>query len=245
MNETESPYNTRKTPSKSKGRVRRSIARHMRRNLITGSLMLVPVALTYLVLRFIFDLTDGVLQPTVQWAFQRFGLDWTVPGVGLLVAVILVYFTGFFLANAVGRRMARWAQGAVMHLPLIGTVYSASRKLVESFSGTGETGFKRVVMLEYPRQNAWTIGFLTAITTALDGKRMAVVYIPTAPTPTSGWVAMVPIEDVWDTDLTVQTAMQAVFSGGIVTPAVIKTRKLELTGILDSILPETTEKGPS
>ena len=246
MNETKSPDGTKGRASRAKGhygrRARQSVGRHLRRNLVTGSLMLVPVALTYLVLRFIFDVTDGVLQPAVKRVTQMFGLELTLPGVGLLVAVILIYFTGFFLANAVGRRMARWAQGAVMHLPLIGTVYSASRRLVESFSGTGDTGFKRVVMLQYPRQDAWTIGFLTAITTALDGKRMAVVYIPTAPTPTSGWVAMVPIEDVWDTDLTVQTAMQAVFSGGIVTPAVIKTRKLELTGILDSPPPEETKK---
>ena len=214
-------------------RMTRTVGGHIRRNFITGSLMLVPVALTYLVLRFIFDVTDGVLQPAVQFVFRRFGLDWIVPGVGLLVAVVLIYLTGFFLANAVGRRLARWGQNAVMHLPLVGVVYSASRKLVESFSGAGETGFKRVVMLQYPKLDSWTIGFLTATTTALNGKRLAVVYIPTAPTPTSGWVAIVPVEEVYDTDLTIPVAMQHVFSGGIVSTAAIKTRPLELTSALE------------
>jgi len=161
------------------------------------------------------------------------------------VAVILVYLTGFFLANAVGRQLARWAQGAVMRLPLVGTIYNASRKLVESFSGTGDTGFKRVVMLQYPRQDSWTIGFLTGITTALDGKRLVMVYIPTSPTPTSGWLAMVPIDEVYDTDLTVQAAIQLVFSGGIVTPAVIKTRKLELTASPESTITQRPEKSVS
>ena len=224
-------------------RVKRILVRHLRRNFIAGSLMLVPVALTYLVLRVIFDLTDGVLQPAVQWVSRRFGIDWTVPGVGLLVAVILIYVTGFSLASAVGLQLAKWGQDAIMRLPLVGTVYSASRKLVESFSGTGETGFKRVVMLQYPKLDSWTIGFLTSTTTALNGRRLAVVYIPTAPTPTSGWVAIVPIEEVYDTDLTVPTAMQMVLSGGIISPAVIKTRLLELSSESGDAATPRTGKG--
>ncbi|MFH1140254.1 MAG: DUF502 domain-containing protein [Chloroflexota bacterium] len=242
MNETESPDKTQKTTSRPKGRLRRNIAGHLRRNLITGSLLLVPVALTYLLIRLIFDFVDGVLGPATHWLFQKFGLDWNLPGLGILATVVLIYVAGFFLANALGRRLVRWSQAALLRVPLVGTIYNASRKLVESFSGTGETGFKRVVMLQYPRQDSWTIGFLTGITTALDGRQLVMVYIPTSPTPTSGWLAMVPIEEVYDTDLTVQAAMQLVFSGGIVTPAVIKTRKLELTTSLESTITQRTEK---
>ena len=209
------------------GHPRRRIATHLRRTLITGSLLLVPVALTYLILRFLFDLVDGVLEPGVEVLFDRLGVDWVIPGVGVAAAVVLVYLVGFLFANALGRRLVGWAQAAVLRIPLLGAVYSASRKLVESFSGTGETGFKRVVMVQYPRVGAWSIGFLTAITETSDDKQLAVVYIPTAPLPNSGWVAVVPVEEVLDTNLSVQQAMQMVFSGGIVSPGVIKTSKLE------------------
>jgi len=219
-------------------RWRRGIARNLRRNLIAGSLLLIPVALTYLVVRFIFDLVDGVLRPAIQWAFQRAGLDWTIPGLGVVAMVILVYVAGLALANALGRQMLRWSQEALLRVPLIGTLYSAAKKLVESFSGTGETGFKRVVMIEYPRSGAWTIGFLTGITSTSIGA-MAVIYIPTAPTPNTGWVAIVPVEQVLDTDLTVQTAIQLTFSGGILSPATIKIRKLELTAALIGPAPKT------
>ena len=87
-------------------------------------------------------------------------------------------------------------------------------------------------MVEYPRVGAWSIGFLTAITATSDGKQLAVVYIPTAPLPNSGWVAVVPVEEVLDTNLSVQQAMQMVFSGGIVSPKVITTSKLEGTADL-------------
>ena len=205
---------------------RRRMGASLRRALIAGTLLLVPVALTYLVLQFLFDVVDGVLQPSAEWLFVKLGLDWTVPGLGFGVAVALIYLAGFLIATTVGQRLISWGQGALRRIPLIGTVYSASRKLVESFSGSGNTGFKRVVMLQYPREGYWSIGFLTALTSTGDGKRFAVVYIPTAPLPNSGWVAVVALEEVLDTDMTVQDAMQVVFSGGIVSPAVINTTRL-------------------
>lgn len=209
------------------GRIWRGLSGNIRRTLVTGSLMLVPVALTYLLLRLIFDLVNGVLQPGMEWVFAQWGLDWTVPGLGVGAAVLLIYLTGFLLANKVGSKMFGWAQSAALRVPLIGVIYSASHRLVGSFSGAGETGFKRVVMVEYPRLGAWSIGFLTAITTTDSGKQLAVVYIPTAPLPNSGWVAIVPVEQVMDTDMSVPAAMQMVFSGGIVSPQAIKTSRLE------------------
>jgi len=115
---------------------------------------------------------------------------------------------------------------------------------VESFSGTGQTGFKRVVMVQYPRLGAWSIGFLTSILKTSEERPLAVVFVPTAPLPNTGWVAVVPLDEVLDTDLSVQTAIQMIVSGGIVSPAVIKTRKLELTASLTSTLPQSTEKHP-
>ncbi len=210
---------------------RRWLGVHLRRAFIGGSLLLVPVALTYLILVFIYDVVNGVLQPSVEEVFAWVGREeWSFPGLGLIAAVILLYIVGVVLARGLGVRAVRWVQDAALRVPLIGTIYSASRQLVESFSGTGKTGFKRVVMLQYPRKGFWAIGFLTAITTNNAAERLAVVYIPTAPLPNSGWLALVPFSEVYDTDITPQEAMRFVFSGGIMSPETIKMTKTPEAG---------------
>jgi uncharacterized membrane protein len=206
---------------------------HIRKTLIAGSLLLIPIALTYMVLRLIFDLVDGVLEPGVDWALDKFGVDWTVPGAGVAMAVVLIYLAGFFIASAMGKSVMTWIQSKTLRVPLVGIVYSATRKLVESFSGKSETGFKRVVLVQYPRSGSWSVGFLTGLTRILQGQKHAVIYIPTAPLPNSGWVAIVPIDEVLDTDMTVQAAMQWVFSGGIISPSEIVTCNLSKKSVLD------------
>ena len=98
--------------------------------------------------------------------------------------------------------------------------------LIESFSDKKTTGFKRVVMIQYPRIGYWSVGFLTSVFNSDSGDQFAVVYIPTAPLPNSGWLAVVPFEEIYDTDISTQEAMQFVFSGGIVIPEIIKSKKL-------------------
>ncbi|PZC50745.1 MAG: putative membrane protein [Chloroflexi bacterium] len=164
----------------------------------------------------------------MQWLFIRYQIDIEFPGLGVIVTVLLVYLAGLFATFGLGRLITGWGQRVTAKIPLIGHIYSASRQLVESFSGSEikETGFKRVVLIEYPKAGAWSIGFLTNFTRLDDGTRLAIVYIPTAPLPNSGWVALVPVNQVLDTDLSVRQAMQTVFSAGVVSPTSLQTRPL-------------------
>ena len=219
---------TRRIPSQTYQLMGPTLVGHARLSLITGTIFLIPVALTYLIVRFLFDAVDGVLQPLGEWVFEQFGLDWTLPGLGLVLAVILAYFAGALVALRLGRRLVVRGQGAARRVPFVGTIYSAATELVESFSGTKETGFKRVVLIEFPRDGVWSLGFLTDIATVREGERMAVVYVPTAPLPSSGFMALIPLENVLDTDLTVPAAMQMVFSAGIVSPESIHTSKIDV-----------------
>lgn len=222
------------------GSTKARLCAHFRRSLLAGSLILIPAALTYLVLKFIFEIVDSVLSPSIQWVFTRyFDMEWSIPGAGFFLAILVIYLSGFIVANTIGLKFTRWVQKCVLNTPVIGSIYSAARKLVESFSpGSGQTGFKRVVLLQYPREGYWSMGFLTAITIS-GGQQFAVVYIPTAPLPNSGWVAIVPVSEVYDTDLDVQDAMQFVFSGGIVSPETIQSGPLELDDIDLGSAPKT------
>ena len=200
-----------------------TIRRQFPRTMGTGLLLLVPVMLTFLVLRLLFDAIDGILQPAVEAGFDR-----RIPGLGLVILVILIYVAGLLGAFFLGRRFIRLSQDALLRTPVIGGIYSTAKQLVDSFSGGAGTGFKRVVVIEYPRAGVWTIGFLTSMTEDENGNPMAMVYMPTAPLPNSGWVAFLPAQDVYDTNLSLSEAMQLVLSGGIVAPPQIKKSKMVL-----------------
>lgn len=201
---------------------------HFRRALINGLLLIVPVALTYFIVRFLFDLIDGLLRPSTDWSFTRFGLDWTVPGPGLLAAVILIYLVGMLTTFGLGKWAVDRLQRLFFRIPLIGTIYSTSHQLVESFTGTSTVGFQRVILVEFPKDNTWSIGFLTGISDVEGMDTLIRAYIPTAPFPNSGFVIFFRPEDVLDTDLSVPAAIQLVFSGGVVSPKAIGARKLNI-----------------
>jgi uncharacterized membrane protein len=195
------------------------LLRHFRNTLITGLLILVPVVITYWILRFIFESLDGILQPVIRPILGR-----GIPGVGIAVLVVFIYMMGLVGANVLGKKLIYWGQQLLLKFPIVNFVYSAAKELIESFSGQRTTGLKRVVMIEYPRADVWAIGFLTSTTIDEKGRVLGVVYIPTAPTPNSGWVAILPMEQVYDTDLSVPIAMRMVLSGGIVAPPQIRKR---------------------
>ena len=211
--------------------LRRSIGSHFRRTLVSGLLLLIPVALTYVIIRFLFDLVDGFLRPGIQWILGQFGIALSLPGPGIIAAVIIIYLIGAFATFKIGRSAVDWGRTSLLRVPFVGTIYSANRQLIESFSGTSVTGFKRVVLVEFPRNSAWSLGFLTGITNAQGGEKLIMTYVPTAPLPNSGFVVLMPPQDVLDTDLSVPEAMQLIFSGGIVSPRNINTRKIDVVEV--------------
>lgn len=202
---------------------------HFRRTLISGLLLLIPVALTYLVVSFLFGLVDGFLRPAMRWGFGQFGVDWTLPGPGLLAAVLLIYLVGLITAFGLGRRAVSRIRALSFRIPFVGAIYSTTHQLVESFSGTSSTGFQRVVLVEFPRENTWSLGFLTGLSDTGGIDKLIMAYVPTAPFPNSGFVIFLPAESVLDTNLSVSEAMQVIFSGGVVSPAAIKTSKIDIS----------------
>jgi len=200
----------------------KKIAGHIRATLVAGALILIPIAITIVLVTWVFNNIDGLLSFVVDRFTGRH-----IPGLGLLVLLIIVYLLGLIWTKRLGRRSIRTLQLFLLKIPLIGAVYGPARKLIESFTGDSAAGFKRVVVVEYPKQGTWMIGFLTGISNVVPGTTMGVIYLPTAPTPNSGWVAMVPIQNIYDTTMTVQEAMSMVLSGGISSPAQIDLKPMD------------------
>ncbi len=195
---------------------------HVSRSLVAGSFIFLPVAITYVLVRWVFDSIDGLLQPLVHEFLGR-----TIPGVGLVSLLFILYLLGLIWRKRLGQRVVRTLQQYLLRLPVVGSVYGPMKKLIESLSSDSTAGFKRVVVVEYPKQDTWMIGFLTSVCRVSTGTIMGVVYLPTAPMPNSGWVTMIPIEKVYDTRMSVQDAMSMVLSGGISSPPDIELTAMD------------------
>ena len=133
---------------------------HVRRTMVEGVLLLVPIVITFVILKWVWDFIDGVLRPSIE---TTTGVSF--PGLGVAALLLLVYVAGLTWELDLGRRLLGTGQRVLMSLPIVRIVYAPARQLIQSFSGSGPSGFKRVVMIEYPRQGTWMLGFLTSITT--------------------------------------------------------------------------------
>ena len=205
---------------------------HLKKDFAMGLFLMVPIVVTYIIIRLVFVTIDGLLRPTIEDV-----LGWATPGVGIVALLIIIFLVGMVGRNLVGQRIVKAGQQALLRIPVVRAVYSPAKQLIESFAGTGVSGFKRVVIIEYPRVGAWTIALVTNVVKNEAGEAWAVVYIPTAPTPQSGWVTLIPNSQVYNTDMTVAEAMKFILSGGIIAPGTIKRSKL---GDVSALIQENT-----
>lgn len=215
----------------------KSVWGHLKQDFATGLFLLVPIVVTYLILRLIFTTIDGVLRPLVAPPVAE-ALGWAIPGLGILALIVVVFIVGTIGRNLIGRRLVRASQAALLRVPIVSAVYSPAKQLIEAFSGTGVSGFKRVVLIEYPRVGTWTIALVTSVVKNEAGEIWAVVYVPTAPTPQTGWVALLPISQVYSVNMTVSEAMKFTLSGGIISPGTIRRSPI---GDISSLLHEDTK----
>lgn len=189
----------------------------MRRYFLSGILVIVPLIITILVLRFLFENVDGLLSPLLTKLLKHH-----IPGLGIIATIILIFVAGFFTANVIGSRLFRIWEIFWIKTPLVRTVYGASKQLVEALASTEKKSFKQVVLVEFPRKGMFSLGFLTS-QIELEGKEEAkdelvAVFIPSTPTPFTGWAMLFPKNEVIPLDMTVEQGIEFFVSGGIVAP---------------------------
>jgi len=196
------------------GRIRRNI----RKRLISGMLVLIPLGFTFLVLRFLYRATAGALAPLVTEVFGSLPPAVLIV-LSVLALLVLVYVVGLVTAHVVGRRLLGAGEALLRRLPLVRPIYSGAKQVIETFSASDQESFRRVVFVEYPRPGFKAVGFVTGTTEAADGRRFCRVFLPAALAPTAGALEFVPCDEVEDADLSVEEAMKLLISGGILSPS--------------------------
>jgi len=186
---------------------------HFQGKILAGLMQLVPILVTVFVLAFIIGRTDSFIRPM---PFIQ-GQPWDFPGIGLIGIIVIFYLIGLFVSLAAGRKIMG-SMGFVLHkVPVVKTIFGVTEQATTLLAS--DYNFSRVVFLEWPREGMVAVGFVTGRAFSQSGGHsMAIVYIPTVPNPTSGNMAFVNEDDLFETDLTVEDAMKLIFSGGIVLP---------------------------
>ncbi len=209
---------TDKPPSPSIGRL---ILDTVRRMFVSGVLVIVPIIATVIVLNFLFHTVDGILSPVLE----RF-LGYSIPGMGLLATILLILLAGALARNVIGSRLFSIGELLFIRTPLVRTVYSAAKQLVEAVTGSQRKVFQRAVLVEYPRKGIYAIGFAAAHTTLNQGPvtgNLVAIFIPSTPTPVTGFVIMAPADEVYELDISTEEVIKMLVSGGIATPAELRS----------------------
>jgi uncharacterized membrane protein len=198
------------------------LGRALRRYLVAGVLVWLPIITTVWVVRFIVQLMDRTLDFLPDAYQPQAVLGFPLPGLGIVFAFLVLLVTGLLVTNLVGRRLVAYWEELMRRIPLVRSIYTGVKGFAETVFSQKANSFRQVVMIEYPRREMWSIGFVTtdnvAEITAKTGEQQMCVYVPTTPNPTSGLIVMVPRRQVIYLEMSVDAAMKMIVTLGIVAP---------------------------
>ncbi len=202
----------------------------LRRTFVRGMLLLFPLAITYVILRWLFRLVTGLGGPLVQRILARMGapisespmLPLLTPMIALLVTVGVVLLVGVVGGNFVGRRLWALFEQLLLKVPLVRWFYGSARQMIDAFGAAGSGAFREVVLVEYPRRGIWCLGFITAAATGMSVGHpegdYVYVFLPTTPNPTSGYTVLLPRAEAPPAGMTVDEGLKLIVSGGFIAP---------------------------
>jgi len=199
-----------------------SKARAVRNYLIGGLLIWLPIMITVWVVRFLSSILDqSLLLLPPPWRPEAvFGTY--IPGLGIILSLLLLFLTGVLVKNLFGGQMVAWIESLVRRVPIVGAVYAGAKTFSETVLTDKGRSFKQVVMVQFPRPGAYSLGFITAEhleeLQARTAEEVVCVFVPTTPNPTTGFLVMFPRHEVTTLDMTVDEAFKMLLTLGVVVP---------------------------
>ncbi len=191
----------------------------LKRYFLTGLLVIIPVWGTILILKTLFVSLDSILGDLlVQLVPSHY-----VPGLGILALIVLVFVTGLFATNFMGRQVVKWWEKCLDRVPLVRGIYSTLKSVMGIVSVSEHASYNRVGMIQFPKNGHYCIAFVTGVTKGemqdFAQEPLIHVYVPTSPNPTSGYFLLVPEHEVTSIDISVEEAMKLIVSGGLYSPS--------------------------
>ena len=209
-----------------------SLGARLRTYFFAGILITAPVSLTiYLAWLFIRFVDEQVFSVIPQEYNPETYLPFSIPGIGLLLALVFLTLIGALTAGIIGRALNHLFEGILNRLPVIRSLYGAIKQIMETVLANKSSAFRECVLIEYPRKGMWTLGFITGTTkgevqektAGATAEEVINVFVPTTPNPTSGFLLFVPAQDIIRLKMPIEDGLKLVVSGGIVTPAIEAT----------------------
>ena len=189
-----------------------SITQSIRSKLFAGLATLLPLYLTYVVIKFLFESLEKMSGPILK----QFGLD--IPGLGIILTVVLVYVLGLIVTNFLGKKIFNIGESIVKRVPIVNMIYTTLKQITDTFTKGTTDAFEGVVYIQYPRKGLWTMAFISGESKNKDDIPYYHLFVPTTPNPTSGFFLMIPQADAIPTGMTVEEGLKTIISGGLLAP---------------------------
>ena len=195
----------------------------MKKYIITGLLIWIPLVITLWVLKLIVDSLDNVLLLLPPEFRTENWLGLHVPGMGAVMTLVIVFLTGLFATNLLGARLVHWWHVILHRIPVVNSIYSSVKQISDTLFSSSGQAFRKTLLVRWPHDGMWTIAFLTGVpggdlANHLKGDYVS-VYVPTTPNPTGGYFVVVARKDVIELDMSVDEALKYIISMGVVPPA--------------------------
>ncbi len=206
--------------------------KRLRRYIVAGILVWVPLAVTYLLLKFAVNVMDRTLLLLPSQYRPDEILGFHIPGLGVILAIVVLLLTGVLAANFVGKAFVGGWESVLDRIPVVRAVYSAAKNFAEIVFSDSSQSFKKVMLIEYPRKGVFSLAFQTATelgeVQGRTGEPVVCCFVPTTPNPTSGFIIIAPKKDVIELDMEVDEALKMIISLGVVVPTWQKDQNGEL-----------------
>lgn len=194
----------------------------MKKYFITGLLIWIPLGITFWVLEFLVSTMDQTLTLLPEALRPERWAGFSIPGLGVVLTLSVVFLTGLLTANILGQRLVDFWEGVLARIPVVKSIYYSVKQVSDTLFSSQGQAFRKALLVQYPRHGSWTIAFMTGqpggdVANHLQGDYVS-VYVPTTPNPTSGFFLMMPRSDVIELDMSVDAALKYIISMGVVAP---------------------------
>jgi uncharacterized membrane protein len=195
--------------------------KHLRNYFISGLLFWIPLALTFIVIRFFLEFLNKII-PTKYLPETLFNLNTDFPGSGIILVLLVILVTGVMVSNILGRKLVALWERVLNKIPGFRNIYNVLKKVSDTVFNTSTESFRKAFLIQYPSKGIWVIAFQSGDykgeAQSIIGEEMINLFVPTTPNPTSGFFVMMPKKDAFELNMTVEEAFKIVISAGVVIP---------------------------